>query len=499
MSAVSRGKRASNGGAAESRAPNVVLGLVLIDNYDDVLDSLEEYRHPAIIALLDRKVNWMAQQTKGVVKKFERDKYLFVFPAERLGFFRENYSAFLGKVREIRAGNRLPPTLSIGLGAGADSLAELMDYARAALDLALGRGGDQVLIRDPEKYSFYGGKAKENPQNSRVRARVKADALAELIREASSVIIMGHRAPDPDCLGAAVGVYKIVQALGKKAHIVFTRATSATYAVYESLAALEEYRSALVTGAAALELLSDDVLLVVVDTNRPGYLEHPPLYAAAKKVVVFDHHRKSADCIDNAVMSYHDPFASSACELVTELLAYVSADAALKSAEADALLAGITVDTKNFAFKTGAKTFEAAAFLQRRGADTMRVRRLFQNDINAFRAKSETVNAAETFMGSVAISVCPLAAENPALTAAQAADELLNITGVLASFVLCQNPEDGAVLMSARSLGGVNVQEIMEKFGGGGHQTIAGAQVRGASTEETKVKLKAEIVKYLKG
>ncbi|MCL2461545.1 MAG: DHH family phosphoesterase [Defluviitaleaceae bacterium] len=480
------------------RAPGVIVGLILIDNYDDVLDSLEEYRHPVLLAMIDRKISAMARQTQGIVKKFERDKYLFIFPADKLDYFIETKTGFISQIRGIGMASKLPPTLSIGLGMGADSLTQLMDYARASLDLALGRGGDQLLIKDPDKYYFYGGKARESTQNSRVRARVKAYALTELIEEASSVIVMGHRAPDLDCLGSAAGVYRIAQTMGKKGYIVFNDATSATGAAHDRLLKEQEYGSVFVTSEKAMEMMAKDTLLVIVDTHRASLLEHRPLYQAAKKVVVLDHHRKSAEAIENTVMSYHEPFASSTCELVTELVTYVNANVQLKEAEADALLAGITVDTKNFSLKTGARTFEAAAFLQRNGADTMRVRMLLQNDMSAFKAKSITVNTAETFMGNMAVSVCPSDAENPSLTTAQAADELLNISGIIASFVLCENAVDDEVLVSARSLGEVNVQEIMEKFGGGGHQTAAGAQVRGMTLEETREELKMEIEKYLR-
>lgn len=481
-----------------SKFENIIVGLIFIDNYGEVLDSIEEVRRPLLVALIDRRINALAQQVSGIVRKFENDKYIFIFSYDKFEFLKAKKFEILQQIREIDMGNKIPVTLSIGMGLNGATLAQSMEYARAAIDLALGRGGDQVLIKDSEKYYFFGGIAKEVGTNTRVRARVKTYAFTELVAESSNVIVMGHRNIDLDCLGAAVGVYKISHSLGKDCKIILGDVTTAVKRLYTRLMQENDYKDGVfISKEKAVDLLQEATLVVVVDAHRPSILEAREIlyHLKVKKIVVIDHHRKAAEFIDNAVLTYHEPYASSTCELITEMIQYVKTNIKLKPVEADALLAGITVDTKNLTVKTGAKTFEAAAYLRRNGADTVKVRMLFQNDLEAFKAKVSAVNNAEIFRDNIAISVCPPNIENPSLTAAQAADELLNISDIQASFVLSGVGEK--VFISARSLGALNVQVIMEKLGGGGHQSVAGVQLEHISEDEVLIMLKDAINKYL--
>lgn len=473
-----------------------IVSLVFIDDFDEVIETVEEIRRPLLTALIDRKLNTLSQQVGGIVKKFEKDKYIFIFSQDKLNYLKDRKFDILDQIREIDMGNKIPVTLSIGIGISKNNLSRSMEYARVAIDLALGRGGDQVLIKDSLQYTFFGGKSKEVGNNTRVRARVKAYALTELIEEARDVIIMGHRNTDLDCLGSGVGVHTIVKGSGKRSNIVLNNITSNVLFLYERLMKENSYKSdVFINSERALEIINDGTLLIIVDAHRPSIMECPELLLKASKIVVFDHHRKSTEFIDSPVLTYHEPYASSTAELITEMLLYTKNEVKLLKIEADALLAGITLDTKNFAFKTGAKTFEAAAYLRRNGADSIRVKMLFQNNMDSYKAKAATVNRAVIFNDNMAISVCPKDIENPSLITAQAADDLLNIHGIEASFVLCD--ENNTITISARSLGSVNVQVIMEKLGGGGHQTVAGAQLFNITLEDTIEKLKESINKYI--
>lgn len=474
----------------------ILVSLIFIDNYDEVLDTMEDVRHPLLLALVDRKLNKMAHDLGGIVKKFEKDKYIFLFSQDKLEYLKENKFPILDSVREIDMGNKLPITLSIGIGLNGSSLYQSMEFARAAIDLALSRGGDQVLIKNQEKYYFYGGHSKEVGANNRVRARVKAFALTELIEEASNVIIMGHKNCDLDCLGSAIGVFSIVNGMQKKCNIVLNKITSAINLLYRRIIDDSRYIGVFIEGDTALEEINDKTLLIVVDTHKPSICDSPELLASAKKIVVFDHHRKSAEFIDNAVLTYHEPYASSASELITEMLLYTNKSINLTNTEADALLAGITVDTKNFALKTGTKTFEAAAYLRRNGADPVRVRTLFKSSLDIYKAKAEIVANAELYLGNMAISVCNTQVDNPILLAAQAADELLYINNVEASFVLCDNGTN--IYVSARSLEHINVQVIMERLGGGGHQSVSAVQLKNISIADAIDMLKNAIDEYFK-
>ncbi len=466
---------------------NIVAGLIFIDNYEESLQYSDEARRPLIIASIDQIIHSFSQEVDGIVTKFEKDRYHLIFSEEHLNFLIEQKFNVLDQVRSIHIDTGIPITLSIGMGIHGKTLNQTMEFARAAVDLALGRGGDQVVIKSEDEYLFFGGKAKEIDHNTRVRARVKAYALSELITETQNVIVMGHRFPDLDCLGAAIGIHRICETFGKRSNILLNEATSSIRLLYDKLINLEKYKNVFINNETALSLLTPNTLVIIVDCHRPSVLECSEIYEKANRVVLFDHHRKNVEFISDAVLTYHEPYASSTSELVTEMMPYFQIPVKLMCLEADALLAGISVDTKNFAFKTGAKTFEAAAYLRRNGADGIRVRILFQNDREAYRAKSMAVNNAEIFFHNIAISVCPSDVENPALATAQAADELLNISGIGASFVLCH--VDDTVLISARSLGDVNVHMIMEKLGGGGHQMVAGAQLSGVTMDEALRKL----------
>ena len=470
-----------------------VAGLIYIDNYEEVIESIDESRVPILTALIEKRLNDFAAKTGGIIKKFEKDRFVFMLSRKSLEELNEKKFEILNEIKELRSGEHIPVTLSIGIGISDDSLDDAMKNARTAIDLALGRGGDQVLIKEGEKYLFYGGKSGEISHNARIRARVKADALKELMADSSNIYVMGHKNGDLDSLGSSIGIYAIARDVGKDCQIVIDNVSVGIKRLYQRIQEKNNYDEMFVSGAEALEKITDKTLVVIMDTHRQSMVENVQVLEKAKKVVVFDHHRKSTDFIENAVLIYHEPYASSTAELVTEMIQYIGVK--LKNLEADALLSGITVDTKNFAVKTGAITFEAAAFLRRNGADSVRVRLLFQNDLDAYKAKAVAVKDAEIYHDSIAISVCPSNVENSMLTAAQAADDLLNITGIKASVVLCEQGD--IVHLSARSFGDINVQVIMEKLGGGGHLGVAGAQLRDTNIESPRLLFKEKIDEYL--
>ncbi|MFR4985769.1 MAG: DHH family phosphoesterase [Lachnospirales bacterium] len=472
------------------------VGLLVIDNYDEVLDSLEEFRHPLILAIVDRKIKKMARDLGGVVKNFEKDKYILILSQESLDELKKNKFDILDNIREIDMGNTIPVTLSIGIGKNGENLDENMEFARVSLDLALSRGGDQVIIKDGENYQFFGGHTKEGNRNSRVRARVKAYALTELIEDASNVIIMGHRHTDLDCMGAGIGVYSIVSALDKNCKIVLNDVTSSVSYLYDRVIKDEKYKDVFISSEEALKLVNRKTLLIIVDVYKQGLCECPELVDKVKKIVVFDHHRKGTDYIENAVLTYHETYASSTCELITEMLMYINKNIPIKQVEADSILAGIIVDTKNFAFKTGIKTFEAAAFLKKKGADTIRVKKLFKNSIDCYNARANVVSNMKLYRENMAISILEDEIDNPLLVVAQACDELLNIDNINASFVLCKINNN--ISISARSFGEINVQIIMEKLGGGGHQSISATQIKDVTIEEAVNMLKGAIDEYFK-
>lgn len=473
----------------------LVVGLIYLDNYDEVLESIEEVRRSLLLALIDRKINRYVTRMDGLIKKIEKDKYLVLIKKKYVSAMQEDKFALLEDVKTVSIGNDTMVTISIGLGVGSGSYTKNFDYARAAIDMALGRGGDQAVVKDKDSISYYGGKSQQKEKNTRVKARVKAHALRELIENSEKVLIMGHSIGDVDSFGAGVGVHRIAMTLGKKAHIVANTIGAQLRPMLDRVqSSLEGDDQLLISGEQAIEMVDSDTLIVVVDVNRPSYTECPDILTKGSNIVVLDHHRQMTERLENAVLSYVEPYASSACELVAEILQYVDDDLRISSSEADIMYAGIVVDTNNFVSKTGVRTFEAAAFLRRSGADVVRVRKMLRDNMDDYKARAAAVSHAEIFEQFYAISVCsPEGLESPTVVGAQAANELLNIVGVKASFVL--TPYNGAVYISARSIDEVNVQVIMEKFGGGGHMTIAGAQMRDCSIEDAKELVKATVTK----
>lgn len=471
----------------------MVAGLIYLDNYDEALESVEEVRRSLLVALIDRKVSKYISGVNGIVKKMEKDKYFFAIEQKYMPSLEAERFSLLEDVKTVNIGNEMAVTLSIGIGINGDTYIRNYEYARTAIDMALGRGGDQAVVKNGEKIQYYGGKSQQLEKTTRVKARVKAHALRELLETKDRLLIMGHKIGDIDSFGSAVGVYRIAAALGKKAHIVINEVTSSVRPMMDRFINNSDYPQDLfLMGDDAAELADPSTALVVVDVNRPSYTEEPQLLNLVKTIVVIDHHRQSSEIISNATLSYVEPYASSACELVAEILQYVTDSIRIKSLEADAMYAGIVIDTNNFTNQAGVRTFEAAAFLRRNGADVTRVRKLFRDKMEDYKARAEAVRQAEVFEGAFAISVCPAEnVESPTVVGAQAANELLDIIGIKASVVL--TPYNGKIYVSARSIDEINVQVMMEKLGGGGHRTIAGAQLPGATVEEAKEKVKGVI------
>lgn len=473
----------------------MAVGIAVIDNYDDLMQSMPDSNRPLALAEIEKKITQWMGFTHGINKKYERDRHLFIFEYKHLKEFENKKFEILDTVKEINVGNKIPVTLSLGFGVNGESPLENFQYASAAIDIGLARGGDHVVIRNGEDYSFYGGKTRELEKRTRVKARVIAYALRELIDQAPFALIMGHENGDVDSLGASLGIYRIVKNRGKEAFIVLNHSNNTIDTIVGKIVKEPEYNGIFVGESEALNRMNRKTLLIVVDTHRPGFTESPELLKYTDQVVVIDHHRRGADFIQDAVLTYQETYASSTSELVTELLQYVEEKAKLNPVEAEALFAGIVVDTKNFTFKTGVRTFEAASFLRRQGVDTVSVKQLFQNDLQTYITISDVVKEAELLSENIAISVCPPNVEQAQLISAQAADQLLTLTGIKAAFVLTSISNE--VFISGRSLGEINVQMILEKLGGGGHQTVAGAQLEGISLQEAKEKLKHGIIEYI--
>lgn len=474
----------------ENHDQKLVAGLIYIDNYDEIFESLEEVRHSLLVALVDRKINKYMANVDAIVKSLEKDKYMFVMPQKYLDQLKENKFALLDEVKAINIGNDLPLTLSISLGTDYKSFIENFEAARSAMELALGRGGDQAVIKSADRITYFGGKSQGTEKSTRVKARVKTLAFKELLETKERVIIMAHKNPDMDAFGSGIGIYKMVTALGKKAHIVVNEVSSAISPIYGNFTSNNVYPDdMIIDNDQALSLVDDDTVVVVTDVNNPTLTECEELLAYAKSIVVFDHHRQTKDVIANATLSYIEPFASSACEMIAEMLQYMDEKIKLRPTEADAMYVGILIDTDNFLSKTGVRTFEAAAFLKRCGADVMRVRKMFRTDIETYRQKAEGVSHAEMVLDAFAISIItPVAGpESPVVLTAKIANEMLNIAGVRASFVIAQMGPD--VKISARAIDDVNVQIIMERMGGGGHANIAAAQFTNAKAEDIKKEL----------
>ena len=474
----------------------LVASLVYIDNYDEALDSIEDVKRSLLAALIDRKVNEYFAKVDALVRKTEKDKYFVVFKYKYLNILEKDKFSLIEDVKNVKVGNEMAVTLSIGVGIQGDNYNKNYEYARMSIDLALGRGGDQVVVRKDEEIFYYGGKSQTVEKNTRVKARIKAHALRETLQSRENVIIMGHNISDVDSFGAAIGIYCAAKVLNKKAQIVLNEVTSSLRPLKECFSPEKGYPEDLfINSERAMEIINRNTLVMVVDTNRPNYTECPQLLERGNAVVVFDHHRQGNEVIQNPILSYIEPYASSTCEMIAEVLQYFQEKIKLEASEADCIYAGILIDTNNFMTKTGVRTFEAAAYLRRCGAEVTRVRKLLRNDMNSYKARAEVVRHAEVYKGAFAISVCPGKMESPTIVGAQAADELLNIIGIKASFVLTEY--QGKIFISSRSIDEINVQLIMERLGGGGHLNVAGAQLSNCTLPEAKRSLQATIDKML--
>jgi c-di-AMP phosphodiesterase-like protein len=468
----------------ENDNQSLAVGMIYLDNYDEALESIEEVRRSLLMALIDRKVNKYIAAVDGICKKLEKDKYLVILRKQAVTQLQSNRFDLMDDVKTVNIGNEMAVTVSIGIGLGGLTYSQNYEFARTSVDLALGRGGDQAVVKTPDKIAYYGGKSQQVEKSTRVKARVKAHALREIITAKDSVIIMGHRIADVDSFGAAVGLYRIAKSLDRKAHIVLNQVTTSVKPLVDLFVDNENYEpDMIVNSAQALELPTSNAVLVVVDVNKPSLTECPDLLKLCKSIVVLDHHRQGSETIENATLSYVEAYASSACEMVAEVVQYTGENIRLRPEEADAMYGGIVVDTDGFVNRAGVKTFEAAAFLRRSGADVVRVRKLFREEAVEYMARANAVSQAEIYRDYFAFSTCDgEGLRSPTVVGAQAANELLDIDGVKASFVM--TPYNGKIFISARSIDEVNVQLVMEHMGGGGHINMAGSQMEGASPEE---------------
>lgn len=469
---------------------SLAVGLIYIDNYEEAVESVDDVGRSLLGAFIDRQINQYAASFDGIVRKTEKDKYLLILRKSALNTIKQTRFMLLEDVKGISMGNDTAVTLSIGIGVDGLTYAQNSEFARNAIDLALGRGGDQAVVKSPETVSYYGGKSQQKETNTRVKARIKAQALQEIIASKERVLVMGHRDGDVDSFGASVGIKCVCQNMDKECHIVLDTVSASLRPLVELYKSHSDYQDDWILGSQnALDIADNETVLVVVDVNKPAITECPELIKRCKTIVVLDHHRQSQEVVENATLNYIEPNSSSASEMVAEILQYVNNGAKLKSIVADCLYSGIVIDTHNFEAKTGVRTFEAAAYLRRNGADVTRVRKLFRDEAVNYQAKADAVRRAEIHNGSFAISYSVSdGIESPTVVAAQAANELLNIVGIKASFVLTDY--NGKIYISARSIDEVNVQLVMEKMGGGGHMTIAGAQIENSTIEDVITTIK---------
>ena len=475
------------------QATRPVAAILLIDNYEDLMmKNLTDNERSNMVAEIDARLDAWVAGTGGLLRRYQRERYLLIFEEQYLEKFIEKKFEVLDAVREVVNPSGINASLSIGIGKDGDSFQELLSFANLSLDMALSRGGDQAVIRNKYTFEFYGGRSKETEKRTKVKSRVMANALSALVSDSTRVLIMGHRSPDNDCVGAAAGVFALCRKNGVPAHIIKAPTPHPGQELTERLQQLPEYQDGFMTAQDALLIADSRSLVVVVDTNRPEQVQAPEVLQSCNRVAVIDHHRRAATYIEGAALNYHEPYASSASELVTELLQYIVEPNQLLRSESEALLAGIVLDTKNFTMRTGGRTFEAAAFLRRSGADTAEVKKLYQNNFRDTVSKYSIIQNADLYREHIAIAY----SETPVgrVTAAQAVDELLNIIGIDTSFVLAGDGEK--VNISGRSMGDTNVQVILEALGGGGNAAAAGGQVTGKSVEEVVEELKAAIDKY---
>ncbi len=482
---------------AEKEKEKLVCGLIYLDNYDEALESVEDVRRSLLVALVDRRVNKYFSELDAVVRKLEKDKYFVIMRKRSLDVLQKQKFNILEEVKTVNIGNEMSITLSIGIGLNAGTYLQNAEYSRQAIELALGRGGDQVVVKNGEKISYFGGKSESVEKNTRVKARVKAHAMKEIMLTKECVVVMGHKITDVDSLGAAIGIYRAAKTLDKPAYIVVDNPSKSIMPLMDGFIHNSEYDSHMfVSCREAREIVDHNTVVVVVDTNKPSYTECEDLLSQTRTIVVLDHHRQGREVIRNAVLSYIEPYASSACEMVSEILQYFSEDIRIRNIEADCLYAGIMIDTNNFITRTGVRTFEAAAFLRRCGADVTRVRKMFRDDIQDYRAKAAAIANVEMHEEHYAISVCPnVNLSAPTVVCAQAANDLLNVVGVKASFVLTEFND--TIYLSARAIDEVNVQVIAERLGGGGHLNIAGAQFPHGKMSEVILLLKQTLTQMI--
>ncbi|MDI3481055.1 MAG: cyclic-di-AMP phosphodiesterase [Tepidanaerobacteraceae bacterium] len=475
----------------------LVMAYIQVDNFDEIMSVCQDENRPELLARIDKIITQWVQKYNGFIRKYESDKFVAVFSKKELDRVEEDKFSILEEIKELKVGPAIMVTLSIGIAYGQNTVLETSRMALNALELCLGRGGDQIVIKAGGKTQFFGGKTREMEKYSRVRARVISHALRDLIEESDAVMTLGHVFMDMDALGAGAGIVTAAKGLGKPGYILLSPEQSPSV---ESLMSLlledEELCKVFIKEEAALDKMTKKTLVVVADTHRPSFCLSQKILQRAEKIVVIDHHRRGEEFIDNAFLVYLEPYASSTSEMVTEMLEYMGEEVKLSPLAATALLSGIAVDTGHFSFKTGVRTFEAASYLRRMGADPTMVFKLFQEDMETVNARAEVVKRAKVHFGHIAISYYLEKPKNPSLSAAQAANSLLEIKGINASFVLV--PTDEGISISARSLGDVNVQRVLEKLGGGGHMTVAGAQLKNTGIKEALEKLQAAILEYMK-
>ena len=482
----------------ELKDNEIVVGLLYIDNYNEALESIDEVRRSLFAALVDRKINKYFQNYDAVIKKFEQDKYILVCQNSSLNALENSKFDILEDVRGVNIGNEMNFTVSIGIGAEAGTFSKTYESARAAIDLALGRGGDQVVIRDKDSVKYYGARTSSVEKNSKVKSRVKAHALRELLETKDKILVMGHSMPDIDAFGSAVGIYKIASSMDKEVHIVLSDVTGSIRPIVNKFEETTDYNGLIVSREEAVDMIDSSTMVVVVDVNRPSYTECPELLERAKTIVVLDHHRQSDEAIENAALSYIEPSASSACEVISEIIQYFGENIRFKPVEADAMLAGIMVDSNNFQNKTGTRTFESAAYLRKNGADMTRLRKMFREEMNEYVARAKVVSSAQLFMDQFAFAVCDADnVDSPTVLGALGANERRDLKNILASFVFTDY--NGTIYVSARSIDEVNVQVIMEKLGGGGHMSVAGAQFTDCTVEEAMGKVKDILTQMKEG
>ncbi len=467
------------------------IGVITVDNYDELVQGMIDTDKPQLFATIERKLREWFAFTGGIMTSLDRNKYLIIFEKKFIKAFSETKFEILNEIKEVTLSNKIPVTLSIGIVYDEGNKNEKFQMALATMDMALGRGGDQAIIRRDGKHEFFGGNTKEVEKTTKVKPRVIAQALKELIDGSENVLIMGHKNMDADCLGAAMGAYRIATSFDKRTKILFNDFGVTIEGLYKKIAKEEQYENIFIKTADVVDYMKDDTLVIVVDTHMYDYVESPEVLAKANKIVIIDHHRRSTEYIENPVLTFHEVYASSTSELVTELLQYTEKNIALTKIEAECLYAGILTDTKNFTQKTGVRTFEAAAYLKKMGIDVAAINKSFQNDVDTYVAIADVIRNCEILFDTIAIAICPTGIENQIQITAQAADELLNLNGIETSFVLSNI--DNKIYISGRSNGALNVQVILEKFGGGGHMMMAGAQLEEVTIDEAKKMLIEEI------